>query len=438
MLNRSKGWLLAGALALAVLLPVRGDAQEQAFKGVTLRVLSTQQPWDLEIQKRAGEFEAKTGAKVQFDLYAFGQAVQKVAVELSSSSPAYDIVFLEATDLNRFAPRRLEPLDKYVEADKDYDLQDIISTFVDASRIEGKLYGLPYFAATQILYYRGDLLKEAGFAGPPKTFAEFVAMCAKLQTPDRKCTALRGKASSSENVWYWTQIFYGYGGRFVKNFPDDMTPTVNTPEAVQALEVYKTLLTEYGIPGSASAGFDEVVVAMQQGNIAMAIEGAPLAGRILDPALSKVSGKLGFAVPPGGPKGTFAPFNAQGWSINAASRHKDAAAAFLLWATSKSVERDVALKSSFVGVVRKSIWNDAEFKKVHGYDFGYGSFTDAYAQTLEVSDKHYRPPFRDSRPMLDRVGIALQEAIVGRKTPQQALDAQNDIVTMFKRAGYLK
>jgi len=420
--------------------PEQSRAQAQRFDGVTLRILSTQQPWEVETRKRAGEFEAMTGAKVEFDLYGLGQAAQKVAVELSASSPAYDIVFLESTDVDRFAPSgRLEPLARYVDADKGYDLADFIPAFTNANRVDGKLYAIPFFAATQILYYRGDLLKEAGFDGPPKTFKEFIAMCAKLQTPDRPCTAMRGKPSTSENIWYWTQIFYGYGGRFVKDFPKDMTPTVDTPAALEAVDVYKTLLTQYGIPGSVSAGFDEVVVAMQQGNIAMAIEGAPLAGRILDPKLSKVAGKLGFAIPPGGPNGVFAPFTSQGWAINAASRNKDAAAAFLLWSTGKAKMLDIAANSVYVSVTRQSVWDSPAFKAAHTYDYGYGSFTDTYFATLKVSDKDYRLPFRDSRPMTDRVAVALQEAVVGRRTPQEALDAaQKDIVTMFKRGGELK
>lgn len=430
--------LVATAL-LAASAAAPALAADKPFDGITLRVLSTQQPWDAEVQKRVSQFEEKTGATVEFDLYAFGQTVQKVAVELTSRSPAYDIVFVEASDVPRFAPGGfIEPLDDYVKA-ANFDLGDFIPSTIDAETVDGKLYSIPYFAATQLMYYRGDLLKEAGFDGPPKTFEDFIAMCGKLQTKEMPCTALRGKASTSENIWYWTQMLYGYGGRWVKDFPKDMTPTINSPEAVKALEAYVKLLQDYSIPGSASAGYDEVVVAMQQANVAMAIEGAPLAGRILDPKLSKVSGKLGFAVPPAGPAGVYAPFTAQGWAINAASENKDAAAAFILWATSKETVKDISLNSSFLAVTRNSIWSDPDFKAKHGYDFGYGAFTDAYAAALAKGGKYYRLPIPEFRPMADRVGLAVQEAAIGKQTPQQALDgAQADVETMFKRAGYLK
>lgn len=424
-------------LAASVAVPALGA--DKPFDGVTLRVLSTQQPWDAEVQKRVAQFEEKTGATVEFDLYAFGQTVQKVAVELTSKSPAYDVVFLEASDVPRFVPGGfLEPLDGYVETAK-FDIDDFIPSTIAAETVDGKLYGIPYFAATQLMYYRGDVLKAAGFDAPPKTFEELISMCGKLQTQDMPCTALRGKANTSENIWYWTQILYGYGGHWVKDFPNDMTPTINSPEAVKAAEAYVKLLQDYSIPGSASAGYDEVVVAMQQANVAIAIEGAPLAGRILDPKLSKVSGELGFAVTPGGPAGVFAPFSAQGWNVNAASRNKEAAAAFILWATSKEMVKDISTNSSFLAVTRNSIWADAAFEAKHGYDFGYGSFTKAYAATLAVGAKDYRLPFAEFRPMADRVGLALQEAAVGKKTAQQALDdAQADVTTIMKRVGYLK
>ena len=434
-----KQLLMAMALTASFALPGAALAQDKKFEGTTVRVLTTKQPWEDAISQLAGEFEEKTGAKVQIDTYAFGQAVQKIAVELSTQSPAYDIVFLEASDIPRWAVGgRIAPIDDYVAADSTFDLEDIIASTVEGHSYQGHLYGIPYFAATQIMYFQGPVLKTAGYDGPPKTFEEMLEMCAKLQTPDMACTAMRGKPSTSENIWYWTQIMLGEGGHWVADYPKDMTPAINSPEAVKALELYKKLLTEFGVAGSVSAGYDEVVIALQQAKVAMAIEGAPLAGRIVDPKISKVNGLLGFAVPPGGPAGTFAPYSSQGWSVNAASRNKDAAAAFLLWATSKETVKKVTEVGSFLAVTRKSVWNDADFQKAKGFDFGYGSFTQTYQDTLDVGDPHYRLPIPEFREMGDRVGQALQEAVVGSKSPQQALDdAQADIEKLFKRAGYI-
>jgi ABC-type glycerol-3-phosphate transport system substrate-binding protein len=435
-----KRLIIAFLLAAAALLPIRAMAQDKPFAGVTLRLLGTQQTWESELQKRASRFTSETGAKVEFDLYSLTQAAQKVGVELTSHSPAYDLVWVEASDVARYGGAGLlAPIDQYTKADNSIDLADFIPSTLTANIVDGKLYALPHFAATQILYWRPDLFKAVGIDGPPKTFDQMMADCAKLQTPDHPCTAMRGKPSTLENVWYWTQIFLGMGGHFVRDFPKDMTPTINSPQAVEAAGFYATLLNKYGAPGSVSASFDDVVVAMQQGRVAMAIEGAPLAGKILDPKLSKVVGELGFAVPPGGPAGSLAPFTSQAYAVNEASRNKAPAAAFLIWANSKTMMADIADHSSFDAVTRNSVWNDPEFKRVHGYDYGHGSFTDAYRDTLKKADPLYRLPIPEFRKIGDEIGLALQQVVTGQSSAEAALDgAQQGIVRLFHRTRRLR
>lgn len=427
-------------IGVGVMSSVSAMAQQKPFEGVTLRVLGTQQTWETELQKRAQAFTEQTGAQVVFDLYSLTQGIQKVTVELSARSPAYDLVFVEASDVARFGPAGLlAPLNDAVAADTTSDKADFLPATIEANTIDGKLYALPHFAATQLLYWRADLFEAAGIDGPPTTFAEMLEDCAKLQTAEIRCTAMRGKPSTSENIWYWTQMLKGFGGQFVQNYPDDMTPTIDSPEAVEAANFYAELMNKYAIPGSVSASYDEVVIAMQQGQIAMAIEGAPLAGRILDPKLSKVAGKLGFAVPPGGPAGTFAPFTSQAYAVNAASKNKEAAAAFLVWATGKDNMLDIASNSSFVAVTRNSVWDDQGFVKAHGYDYGHGSFTAAYRDTLTKADPLYRLPIAEFRPAADRVGIALQEVVTGQRDAEAALKAANgDIERTFRRARLLR
>ena len=435
-MNRTLACLTLAAGLVATSAAV---AQDKPYEGVTLRLLGTQQPWEAELQKRAQQFTDQTGAKVVFDLYSLTQGIQKVTVELSARSPAYDLVFLEANDTVRFGGAGLlEPLDEAVMNNSDARLDDFLPATIKANTVDGKLYALPHFAATQILYWRPDLFEAAGLSGPPKTFSEMMDDCAKLQTDTIRCTAMRGKPSTSENVWYWTQILLGFGGSFVADYPKDMTPTIDSPEAVKAADFYTELMSKYGIPGSVSASYDEVVIAMQQGEIAMAIEGAPLAGRILDPKLSKVAGKLGFAVPPGGPAGTFAPFTSQGYAVNAASKNKEAAKAFLIWATSEKTMQDIAANSSFVAVTRNSVWNDPAFVKAHGYDYGHGGFTAAYRDTLATADPQYRLPIAEFRPAADRVGIALQEIVSNQHSAKDALGAAKaDIERIFRRARLL-
>src|SRR2546430_9420864 len=38
---------------------------------------------------------------------------------------------------------------------------------------EGKLYGVPYYAGSRVITYRGDLFGKAGFKKPPKSLNQF-------------------------------------------------------------------------------------------------------------------------------------------------------------------------------------------------------------------------------------------------------------------------
>jgi multiple sugar transport system substrate-binding protein len=48
--------------------------------------------------------------------------------------------------------------------------------------IDGTLYGVPWYVDTRLLFYRTDLLRQAGFAGPPRTWAEWEESMARIKT----------------------------------------------------------------------------------------------------------------------------------------------------------------------------------------------------------------------------------------------------------------
>ncbi|MGH8178445.1 MAG: sugar ABC transporter substrate-binding protein [Steroidobacter sp.] len=82
----------------------------------------------------------------------------------------------------------LEPLDTYATASRDVALEDYFEGFLNASRLGGALYGIPWYVDTRLLYYRRDLLEQAGFDAPPTTWDEWTRMLAAIKEvvgPDR-------------------------------------------------------------------------------------------------------------------------------------------------------------------------------------------------------------------------------------------------------------
>lgn len=69
----------------------------------------------------------------------------------------------------------LEPLDARVARSKDVRTGDYFPTVLATNRIDGVLYGVPWYVDTRLLFYRTDLLREAGFSEPPRDWAQWQA-----------------------------------------------------------------------------------------------------------------------------------------------------------------------------------------------------------------------------------------------------------------------
>jgi multiple sugar transport system substrate-binding protein len=75
----------------------------------------------------------------------------------------------------------LEPLDSAVATSRDIALDDYFEGFLDSNRIDGRLFGIPWYVDTRLLYYRSDLLQQAGFDAPPVTWQQWTEMLAAIK-----------------------------------------------------------------------------------------------------------------------------------------------------------------------------------------------------------------------------------------------------------------
>lgn len=75
----------------------------------------------------------------------------------------------------------LEPLQPYVDHSTVVQPADYFAGIWATNRIDGKLYGIPWYVDTRLLFYRKDLLKAAGFDAPPRDWAEWSTQMQALQ-----------------------------------------------------------------------------------------------------------------------------------------------------------------------------------------------------------------------------------------------------------------
>ena len=79
------------------------------------------------------------------------------------------------------ALKALEPLDPSLARSASVLASDYFPGIWDTNIIGGTLYGVPWYVDTRLLFYRRDLLAEAGFADPPRSWEEWSRMLAAIK-----------------------------------------------------------------------------------------------------------------------------------------------------------------------------------------------------------------------------------------------------------------
>jgi multiple sugar transport system substrate-binding protein len=75
----------------------------------------------------------------------------------------------------------LTPLDELARASRDIALDDYFPGILDSNRVDGPLFGIPWYVDTNVMYYRRDLLQQAGFSAPPVTWDEWTQMLGAIK-----------------------------------------------------------------------------------------------------------------------------------------------------------------------------------------------------------------------------------------------------------------
>ncbi|HXJ79910.1 MAG TPA: sugar ABC transporter substrate-binding protein [Candidatus Methylomirabilis sp.] len=74
----------------------------------------------------------------------------------------------------------LEPLDRYAQTSSVVEPDQYFAGIWDTNRVGGRLYGIPWYVDTRLLFYRRDLLQQAGFSEPPGSWGEWKATLAAI------------------------------------------------------------------------------------------------------------------------------------------------------------------------------------------------------------------------------------------------------------------
>jgi multiple sugar transport system substrate-binding protein len=135
------------------------------------------------------EFErTHPGIRVKVQQLPWTAAHEKLLTAFVGGAPP-DVAQLGNTWIPELASLgALAPLEQTVAGSEIVQEDDYFAGIWDTNRFEGRLYGVPWYIDTRLLFYRRDILADAGFAGPPRSWAEWMEMLVAIKQrvgPDR-------------------------------------------------------------------------------------------------------------------------------------------------------------------------------------------------------------------------------------------------------------
>ncbi len=368
----------------------------------------------------------------------------KVELELAAGGGAYDVIWATGRSYSRWALNdwivELGPIindPKWTDS-ASFNFEDFLGGSLRFLDVDGKLYALPILNTTQVMFYRGDVFEKFAIPKPPDTWDELMEVAKKIHTPEVGAIGMRGSRVRGGVMWPFPQVLYGFGGRIVKDFPKDMHPVFDNPEAIHAAEYYAELLQKYGYKGTLSAQYKDVSLAMQQGKMAILIDGFPGVGPYEDPEKSVVAGKLRFHYVPGGPAGRWPAFGAHGLALTAGSQNKQPGWEFIKWTLSTERQLRAGLEKSEMALTRKSVLIHPDYIKKFNYADG-----ELMRVLAEQFDKHvrsfYRPMTAEWGEVEDVTALAMSKVLAGEQSAASALkEANKELYDIYKEAGYYK
>lgn len=429
-----------------------GKGKEKVKEKVTINVLSVQDPFYFALEKLLPKFEEEKDIKVNLNGLAYDALHAKIITSFVAKSPGVDVVTVDQMWLSQYADNGwITDLTPYIEKDKnEVKMNEFVPEVIySMNEWRGKIFTLPIAAYGQFVMYRTDLVKKAGLKLPPQkpedwwtweTYYEYVKKLDELG-PDIYGTVICG-AQPVPIVHMYTQLAVMNGVKWVKQFPEgtwDFTPTINTPENVEALEFYRTLY-KHSPEESINYNWFDAGMCFAKKDIGIFFWWTPYgylvrqAGYMVEEP-SPVVGKYAIAPLPVR-RGKKQIYSLGGWSVGIPifSANKDQAWEFVKWSTSGEVQKEMGIVGlkQFADFSRDQLFHDKELLNIYPW-------LETQLFTLkEGNGKITRPPIPIYTTLEGFYGLQLNMAVAGIKSPEEALkEAQTQFELALKQNFYL-
>lgn len=339
------------------------------------------------------------GVEIEVIEVGWGDAYSKIMTMVAAGN-APDIMYVGTRWIPALAQMNaLQPLDQFIsEGKKNLYFDSLLRGDV----YQGKLYGLPRSFSTKALIYRTDLIEE-----PPTTWEELVSVAKKVQKENE---GMYGFAiAGAKHVSTTTQFFnyvYQNGGKI---FDEKGNIHLTTPQTIEALEFYVNLYRKHGVvPNPIEYNREELPNLFKTGKIAMFVCGPwakPMMGK--DPENSEFP--YASAPLPAGKK-LATTLVSDSLVLSSQSEHVEEAWKYLNWLTglSNQTKHDVI---NGMAPAMKAELTDPSFTE--------DPFFKTYVDMIPHGEPQPLPLAWE--PFQDIITDAIQKALLGQATPEEAL-----------------
>jgi multiple sugar transport system substrate-binding protein len=358
--------LAAAATAAALLLTACGPGPAEKAEGqVTLQMVEslTNPTRTTLLKKLIADFESKnSGIKVQLISPPTNQADQKIQ-QMLQSGKGVDVLEVRDTTVGPFSTNKW--IYDMAPDLKGWDgLQALTPNALKVAQEGGKSYMVPYGFYGLSLFYRKDLVQQAGFSGPPKSWAEMIEQAKKINNPSKNVYgySFRGGLGAGGNA---IAIISGYVIDEINRdnaFKLTSGKTIfSSPKAVDALNQYVDLFKTASPPSSVSWGYPEMVQGFTSGTTGFLLQDPEVIATVKQSKTIKED-QWGTAPLPVGPTGKAAqPLANAGWGVAQGSEHKPEAVKLVKFLTSGDAAMTFSKENSLVPIL-KSAAEDPFFK----------------------------------------------------------------------------
>jgi len=371
---------------------------------------------------------------------------QRVTTDIATKAGQFDVMTIGNYEVPIWAKQGwLEPMDNLPAS---FAVDDLLKPVREGLTYNGQLYGLPFYAESAMTYYRTDLFDKAGIKMPDApTYAQIRGFADKITDKPNQVygMCLRGKPGWGENMAYLTSLVNAEGGQW---FDVQWKPTIDTAAWRAAVGYYDDILKADGPPGATSNGFNENLALFSSGHCGMWIDATVAGGLLFDKKQSTVADKVGFApIPTGSFKG--GPTWLWSWNLGipASSKQKDAARAFVTWATSKEYIQLVAKENGWVSVppgTRQSTYDNPDYQKAAPFAaFVLKAIESANPNGQTKEPRPYEGAQFAAIPEFQGIGTQVGQTIAGTLTGQSTVEqalktAEAATERTMRQAGYPK